>query len=190
VLADEAASQLGLDAVLLVPTGIAPHKEIEDDPGAEVRAEMARLAAGAGEGAAARLEVCELELRRTGPSYAYETLEALREERPHAELVWLMGADAALGLGSWKRPERIVELARLGIVAREGVMRSDLDEVLGRLGIDGERPGPPGAVAVEMPTIGISSSAVRTRVREGRPIRHLVPEPVAGLIAERGLYGG
>jgi nicotinate-nucleotide adenylyltransferase len=178
VLAGEAAWQLGLDSVLLVPTGIAPHKEIDEDPGAEARAEMARRAAAAGEG----LEVSELELRRGGPSYSFETLEELREERPGTELVWLMGADAALGLESWKRPERIVELARLGIAARGGVDPVTLGDVLSRVGA-------PGAERVEMPGIGISSSLVRERVREGRPFAHLVPDGVGELIAREGLYG-
>ena len=179
VLAQEARSQLGLERVLLMPTGVAPHKTIADDPGAEVRAEMTRLAADAGEG----IEVSDLELRRDGPSYTYETLEALHEEKPGTDLVWLMGADAALALESWKRPERVVELATLGIAPRAEVMRADLDAVLERLGVEE-------AAAIEMPPIGVSSSSIRERVREGRPIRHLVPGPVADLIAERGLYGG
>ncbi|HEX6117377.1 MAG TPA: nicotinate-nucleotide adenylyltransferase [Solirubrobacterales bacterium] len=181
VLAQEARWQLGLERVLLMPTGVAPHKTIADDPGAGVRAEMARLAAGAADG----VEVSDLELRRDGPSYTYETLEALHGEEPEAELVWLMGADAALALESWRRPERVVELARLGIAPRAEVMRADLDEVLERLGA-----GAGEAAAVEMPAIGVSSSQVRERVREGRPIRHLVPDPVVELIEERGLYGG
>ena len=181
VLAQEARAQLGLERVLLMPTGVAPHKRIAEDPGAEVRAEMARLAAGAGEG----LEVSEIELRREGPSYAWRTLEALEEERPGVDLVWLMGADAALALESWAEPRRVVGLARLGIAPRTGIARADVDEVLGRLGVDGD-----GAVAVEMPAIEVSSSAIRARVRDGRPIRYLVPDPVIGLIEERGLYGG
>lgn len=181
VFAQEAQAQLGLERVLLMPTGVAPHKRIEEDPGAETRAEMARRAAGAGE---AWLEVSDLELRRDGPSYSYETLEALGAESDGADLYWLMGADQALTLESWKRPERVVELARLAIARREGIARSDLDEVLARVGADDR------AAAIEMPTIGISSSEVRARVREGRPIRHLVPDPVVELIRERGLYGG
>ena len=181
VLAQEARAQLGLARVLLMPTGVAPHKRIEEDPGKEVRGEMARLAAGADSG----LEVSELELERDGPSYAYETLEALQGTEPEAELIWLMGADAALGLESWERPERVVELARLAIAPRADVLRADLDEVLARVGVGlGE------AAALEMPTIGVSSSSIRHRVRAGRPIRHLVPDPVVSLIEERGLYGG
>ena len=162
-----------------MPTGVAPHKRIADDPGVEVRAEMARAAAGDVEA----LEVSELELRRGGPSYTHETLAELRKAMPDTELVWVMGADAALGLDSWRSPERIIELARLAIARRERVDEEGLEEVLARLGVDG-------AATVEMPEIGISSSAVRERVREGRPIGHLVPEAVAEMIAERGLYGG
>lgn len=179
MLAGEAAGQLGLDSVLLVPTGVAPHKAIDEDPGAEPRAEMARRAAAEGAG----LEVSDLELRRDGPSYTFETLEALRAERPEAELVWLMGADAAVGLESWRRPERIVELAQLGIADRSGVDPAAVDDVLERVGADG-------AARIGMPAIGISSSMVRARVREGGRFAHLVPEGVAELIERVGLYGG
>jgi nicotinate-nucleotide adenylyltransferase len=181
VLAEEARWQLGLDRVLLMPTGEAPHKTIADDPGADVRGEMARLAAEAGD----RLELSELELQREGPSYSYRTIEELVEADGEADVVWLMGADAALGLESWERPERVAALARLGIASRDGVERSDLDAVLARVGVSED-----GAVAVQMPAIGVSSSDVRERVRAGRPIRHLVPAGVAELIEERGLYGG
>jgi nicotinate-nucleotide adenylyltransferase len=164
--------------VLLMPTGVAPHKTIDADPGADVRVEMARAAASVADG----VEVSDLEVRRDGPSYTYETLEALRESEPEDELVWLMGADAAVALESWKRPERVVELARLAVAPRADVMRADLDAVLERLAVDD-------AEAIEMPTVGVSSSEIRERVRTGRPIRHLVPDPVIDVIEERGLYG-
>jgi nicotinate-nucleotide adenylyltransferase len=175
--------------VLLMPTGVAPHKEIAEDPGAEVRAEMARAAAGSEEG----VEVSDLELRRPGPSYSYETVEQLRELMPGAEPVWLMGADAALALGSWERPERIVELAGLGIVGRDGVARSQIEEALAGAGAElgpAEALGPGTATAVDMPEVAVSSSMVRERVRDGRSIGDLVPDGVAELIVERGLYGG
>lgn len=181
VLAEEASFVLGLDRVLLMPTGRAPHKEIVEDPGAELRCEMARSAASVADD----LQVSELELRREGPSYTFETLEALHHEMPQAELYWLMGADAAMGLGGWKRPERIVELAALGIATREGVKGEELDRSLEKIGC-----GPERTETIEMPVIGVSSTMIRARVRSGRPIRHLVPEPVAELIGERGLYGG
>src|SRR3954452_4782676 len=103
-LAQEAGWQLGLAEVVLVPTGQAPHKRIADDPGREERMEMTRLAAASDD----RFSVSALEVEREGPSYTYETLEALAEERGDRDLVFVMGADAAVGLESWRRPERVV----------------------------------------------------------------------------------
>src|SRR5690606_7704427 len=74
-LAQEAVWALDLDRVILVPTGVAPHKEIEDDPGAAVRLEMTRLAASED----ARLEVSSIEVERPGLSYSVETLAALSD---------------------------------------------------------------------------------------------------------------
>jgi nicotinate-nucleotide adenylyltransferase len=179
VLAQEAAAQLGLSRVLLVPTGRAPHKEIADDPGAEVRLEMAGAAANGALTEVERFEVDEAE-RGGEPSYAYRTLEALAGRGD--ELVWIMGADAAAGLGEWRNPERILELARVAIAERPGVERDAVEEVLEGLG------GMERASFVEMPVIGVSSSMVRERVAAGRPIRYLVPDGVADVIERRGLY--
>lgn len=159
-------------------TGEAPHKTIEDDPGAEVRLKLTRLAAEAGED----VEASPLEVEREGPSYSYETLEQLAEDQPGRELVFLMGADMAASLESWKRPERVVELARLGVVARQGVEMDDVNEVLARLGAADR------AEIIQMPVCGVSSTLIRERVAAGRPLRHLVPDPVARVIAAEGLY--
>jgi nicotinate-nucleotide adenylyltransferase len=177
-LAQEALWQLNLAEVILVPTGRAPHKRIVDDPGGELRIAMTRLAAADD----SRFSVSSLEVEREGPSYTYETLELLAEERADTELVFVMGADAAVGLESWARPERVVELARIAVARRAGVSEAEVAAVLGSLGA-GER-----ATMLEMPQFGVSSSAVRERAAAGRPLRYLVPEPVARFIEEKGIY--
>jgi nicotinate-nucleotide adenylyltransferase len=177
-LAQEALWQLGLDEVILVPTGQAPHKRIVDDPGPEVRMEMTRLAAADDE----RFSVSALEVEREGPSYTYETLEALAEERVDRELVFVMGADAAVGLESWRNPERVVELAGLAVARRAGVSDADVAAVTRSLGCDGR------ATMLEMPQFGVSSSVVRERAKQGRPLRYLVPDSVASFIEEGGIY--
>jgi nicotinate-nucleotide adenylyltransferase len=164
--------------VLLVPAGEAPHKRIDPEPGPEVRLEMTRLAAEGDE----LLEVSELEVRRDGPSYSFRTLELLRDERPDDELTFLMGADVAAGLEGWKRPDRVVELARLAVAGRPGAELDRAEAVLERIGA-GDR-----AELVRMPEIDVSSTEIRERIAAGRPVRYLVPDPVAGLIGERGLY--
>ena len=159
-------------------TNRAPHKEIEDDPGAEVRLEMARLAAGGEDG----VETSDLEVGRDEVSYSYRTLELLTEEEQGRELYFLLGADMAAGLAGWKEPERVVELARLGVVPRPGVGLGAVDSALERLGASD------GVEIIDMPLCGASSTTVRQRSREGKPLRHLVPDGVIGLIEERGLY--
>jgi nicotinate-nucleotide adenylyltransferase len=177
-LAQEALWQLGLEEVILVPTGEAPHKRIAEDPGRELRMTMTRLAAADDP----RFSVSSLEVDRAGPSYTYETLELLGKQRGETELVFVMGADAAVGLESWHRPERVVELARVAVARRAGISEADVAAVLRSLGAE-ER-----ATILEMPQFGVSSSAVRERARAGRPLRYLVPEPVARFIEEKGIY--
>ena len=177
-LAQEALWQLGLDEVILVPTGEAPHKRIADDPGREVRMEMARLAAAEDP----RFSVSALEVEREGPSYTYETLELLAAERGDTELVFVMGADAAVGLESWREPRRVVELARLAVAGRAGISEADVAAVLRSLGAEGR------ATMLEMTQFGVSSSAVRERGAARRPLRYLVPESVARFIEEKGIY--
>jgi nicotinate-nucleotide adenylyltransferase len=177
-LAQEALWQLGLSEVILVPTGDAPHKRIADDPGRELRMAMTRLAAADDR----RFSVSSLEVDREGPSYTFETLELLAQERGDTELVFVMGADAALGLESWRDPERVVGLARLAVARRAGVSDAEIATVIRNLGAEGR------ATMLEMPQFGVSSSAVRERAAAGRPLRYLVPEPVARFIEEKGIY--
>jgi nicotinate-nucleotide adenylyltransferase len=177
-LAQEALWQLDLSEVVLMPTGDAPHKRIADDPGREQRLAMTRLAAADD----SRFSVSTLEVDRDGPSYTYETLELLADERADTELVFVMGADAAVGLESWRAPERVVELARIAVARRSGVSDAEVAAVMRSLGAEGR------ATMLEMPQFGVSSSAVRERAAGGRPLRYLVPESVARFIEEKGVY--
>jgi nicotinate-nucleotide adenylyltransferase len=177
-LAQEALWQLGLAEVILVPTGNAPHKRIAEDPGRPARMEMTRLATAEDD----RFSVSSLEVDREGPSYTYETLEALAEERADRKLVFVMGADAAVGLESWREPERVVELASLAVARREGVADAEVATVMRSLGCEGR------VTMLEMPQFGVSSSAVRERAKQGRPLRYLVPQPVTDYIEAEGIY--
>ncbi len=178
MLAHEAAAQLELGRVLLVPYGEAPHKPIEPEPGPEVRLEMCRAAAGGDD----LLEVSEIEVEREGPSYTVRTLELLADRAQRGQLYFLMGADVAAGLESWREPARVVELARLGIAGRPGTVLDEAEAVLDRLGAAGRYE------VVRMPEIEVSSTMVRGRIAEGRSVRYLVPDRVVALIGERGIY--
>jgi nicotinate-nucleotide adenylyltransferase len=177
--AQEALTALKLDWVLLLPVHTPPHKEMQADPGPEVRLELCRLAVGD----APHIDVSTHEIDRGGRSYTVDTLRALHDARPEDDLTFIAGADQAAGLPGWREPAAVLELAGLAVAEREATRREDvLDELYGL-------PGVPDRVHFfPMPRIDISSSLIRRRVAEGRPIRWLVPDAVERAIAERGLY--
>jgi nicotinate-nucleotide adenylyltransferase len=179
VCAMEARDQLGLDRVQLLVAGTPPHKEVEADPGAEVRLELAELAAALEPG----LEVSRIETQRPGPSFTVDTLRALHDDAPEQELTFIVGGDMALALPDWREPEAILELAELAVAERQEVRR---EQILERL--DGMAGVPRRIRFFDMPRLDISSSDVRARVAAGRPVRHLVPAAVAERVAALGLY--
>jgi nicotinate-nucleotide adenylyltransferase len=179
VCASEARAQLSLELVLLVPTGVPPHKEMEEEPGRSHRLEMCRLAANEHRD---WLEVSSIEVDRDGPSYTVDTLGEINATRPGDELTFIVGGDMAWSLPSWHQPETILELATVAVAERAGARR---EEVRARLaGMDGAQR----IRYIDMPRLDISSSALRRRVREGKPIDYLVPDAVAEYIERHGLY--
>jgi len=179
VCASEARSQLGLDRVLLIPTAIPPHKQMDDEPGARHRLEMCRLAVG---GHGEWLEVSALEVERGGPSYTVDTLSEIHASRPGDELTFIVGGDMAWSLPAWHEPEQILRLADVAVAERAGARR---EEVRGRLA---DLAGAERIRYIDVPRLDISSSALRRRVREGRTIDFLVADAVAGYIEAEGLY--
>jgi nicotinate-nucleotide adenylyltransferase len=131
-----------------------------------------------------RFEVSAAEIEREGTSYTVDTLQSLKSQAPDTELVLIVGGDVAAGLPRWREAERVVSLASLAVAEREGTDRASVDAALTQV------PGAQDATFFAMPTISISSSAVRERARAGQPIRYLVPDAVATYIRQHGLYGG
>jgi nicotinate-nucleotide adenylyltransferase len=179
VCAQEAFVQLELDRVLFVPVGVAPHRELESDPGAETRLEMVELAVADDD----RFEVSRVELEREGPSYTSDTLRGFAEAAPDDELFLILGGDQAATLRSWHEPEEVLSLATVAVVERSNWSRHAIGITLGRL------RGAERIRYLEMPLMQISSSSIRGRVGAGRPVRYLVPDKVAEYIESHGLYG-
>src|SRR3712207_6611769 len=122
VMAQEVLAQLDVDRVAFVPVNAPPHKELLDDPGPDVLLELCRLAV-AGD---ARLEVSTIELERGGASYAVDTLRALHEREPEHVLTFIVGGDMAHSLPTWREPEEMLRLARLGVAELEEWRREDI----------------------------------------------------------------
>jgi nicotinate-nucleotide adenylyltransferase len=121
------------------------------------------------------VEASSIEIDRGGESYTADTLEHL--EQRDRELFLVVGSDVAADLHTWRRPEVVARLATLVVVTRGG--SPDVD------------PGPPWQVEhVRIPKLDISSSDLRARAADGRPLEYLVPLPAIACIRERGLYAG
>jgi nicotinate-nucleotide adenylyltransferase len=178
VCAQEAHEQLGLDRVVLIPVGEAPHRSVDEDPGGDVRAEMCERAVARDD----RFEVSRIEVERSGPSYTVDTLRAVGERSPDDSIVLIMGADQAETLPRWHEPEEVLRLAVVAVAEREGARRDRVREAVAELR-GSDRVG-----FFEMPRVDVSSTLLRGRARLGRPVRYLVPDGAADLIAELGLY--
>ena len=179
VCAQEAYAQLELDTVVFMPMGVAPHREIEHDPGPELRLRMTDHAISTD----ARFALSRHEVDRTEPSYTADTLRTLRERSPGDELVLILGGDQAASLPSWREPEEVLRLATVAVAARTNWSRERVETELAALA------GGDAVVFFDMPRIEISSSLVRERARAGKPIRYLVPDEVASFIGAKALYG-
>jgi len=169
-LAQAAIEQLGLERLHVVPTGDAWHKARALSPAADRLALTEAACAGL-----PGLRASDLEIERGGPSYTVDTLAELRAGDPSAELFVILGRDAAHGVPTWERAHELGDLATLVVVDRPGASEAAL---------------PPGYrwCHITCPRLDVSSSDLRARVREGRPIDVLVPPAVVSSIRERRLY--
>lgn len=180
--AQEAASALQLDKLLIIPDNIPPHKELpEHAPTNAQRLEMVRLAFGGIPCA----EVSEMELQRAGKSYSVDTVRALRRKYPDAELFLLMGSDMLKIFHLWNEPEEIVRCARLACFARgdagEEAMFSEMLPLL-RNNFHAE------VTLLPIAALPASSTEIRRMAAQGRA-ESMLPEQVLGYIRREGLYG-
>ena len=177
VTADEARHTFALDEVIFVPAGAPWQKHDSDVAPAEDRYLMTVIATSAHPA----FRVSRIEIDRDGPSYAIDTLRALRQQLSDAELFFITGADAILQILTWKDPEQVLSEARFIAATRPGYDLDRLEKELPR-GLEDR------VTIMEIPALAISSTDIRWRARGGRPIRYLVPAGVAEYIEKAGLY--
>ncbi len=169
-VADAVHRELAPDRLLWVPARLAPHKQ--DAPPSSSAADRVALLRLALAGRAGE-ELCPLELERPAPSYTVDTLEALHFDHPEAHFFLVLGGDSQEHLPSWRRLERIQELAELLFFPRPGW------ECL--------RPGIPGRM-LPMEPLEISASGIRARLRRGESVADSLLPEVEREILRRGLY--
>ena len=171
VIAVNVLHALSLDRVLMVVANVPWQKTgTRSISPAAARLEMVEAAVGDVRG----LEPSDLEVRRGGDSFTADTLRALHDEDVDRELFVILGADAAIGLQSWERIDEVRSMATLVVVDRPGE-QFDVASM-------------PGFLRVEAPRLEVSSSDLRARVADGRPLDYLLTPEVIGCIERLGLY--
>jgi len=174
IVAEETLEALHLDKIVFIPCYLPPHKDDRTVASARHRLQMVRLAVKGNP----RFTFSDLEISRKGKSYTVETLKTFRRLCGEtAEIFFLMGVDQILEVDTWKRPGEVFRLARIVVMTRPGY---DLRRLPARWR---KRVLP-----VPVSPIGLSSTEIRRRVREGRSIRYLVPESARRYVVRHKLY--
>lgn len=173
VAASEVAAQFSIDEVVFVPTG-QPWQKSSVTP-SEHRYLMTVVATAADR----RFRVSRVDVDRAGPTYTIDTLRDLRSLYGGAvELFFITGADAVAAMATWRHYDQIAAMARVVAVSRPG---HELD-------VTAVAPHPVSTLTI--PALAISSTDIRRRVQDGRPIDYLVPAGVSAYIDKHGLYRG
>lgn len=181
ILAEEAWFQLQLDHVYLAPAGDPPHKLGRQLAPVRDRLFMAELAAADIDS----LLVSSIDADRPGPHYTSDLVRLLQTEAgPDTEFYFLMGMDSLRDLPSWHEASWLVENARLVALSRH-------DVTLDWEALEAALPGVRSRVIIlDMPELEIASHVIQQRVRNGQPIRHMVPRSVEAYIYKHNLYRG
>jgi nicotinate-nucleotide adenylyltransferase len=178
ILAEEAREQLDLDRVCFVPAGDPPHKQGRRLAPAPDRLAMIGLAL-AGNPA---FQISRVDVDRPGPHYTLDMVRILQEQLEGSSLFLLMGSDSLAQLPTWHEPAALAAACRLVALQRP---KAPLDWAYLENALPGIRQQ---VTLLDMPELAISSHELQERVRSGRSIRYLVPEPVREYIGVHQLY--
>lgn len=179
--AEAARVEFGLCKVIFMPAGNPPHKQSQKISDAEHRYRMTALATSSNSG----FEVSRLEVDKAGITYTFDTMEELRSIYGEApEIYFITGADAVLELLTWYKIGELLTLCKFIAVTRPGFDICKLEQKIAEITskYDGE------IICLEVPLLEISSTDIRERIKNGKPVKYLLPEEVEAYIHKNGLY--
>ena len=180
ILAEAVRDSLNLDEVLFIPSARPPHKARPDIISPEHRLAMTILATCSHP----NFRVSTIEILRNGPSYAVDTIDALkREYSPNTEFYFILGADAALELSTWHNAQELIEKCNFIAATREGtdIDIKALESQFGKSAIGHIQK-------IKTPKIEISSTDIRNKIKQGQSIKYLLPDTVEAYIRKENLY--
>lgn len=184
VTAQEALSQFKLDIVIFIPTGSPPHKKENEIATAEDRYIMTVIATSSN----SNFFVSRIEIDRKGKSYTIDTVRQLKKTYGKDSLLYFItGADAILEILTWKNTNEIVTLCKFIAATRPGYNLARLEDLKKKL-FRSKADANEKIFVMEIPALSISSTDIRNRVKNNRPIDYLLPEGVSNYILKHGLY--
>ncbi len=173
--------KLNLDEIVFIPTGKPAHKRNWNVTDGMDRLEMVKLAISGND----HFTSSDMEVTRVGITYTIDTINALEDAYGDGtKLYFIIGADSLMDVHSWYRAEDLLRKASFVAVTRPGFEDELILKEKQRL----EELWKADIQLIEIPHMGMSSTMIRSRVKQGESARYLVPEPVLDFIREKGLY--
>lgn len=181
LLAESAGEFLSLDKIIFIPSGHSYMKADIPMPEAQVRYEMTKLAVSDNP----LLTVSDMEIRRKGNTYTYETIDRMHIIHPDAEIVFIVGADTLFAMETWKHPERIFQAASIATAVRNDKSRKEVQRQATCLSQKYQAK----IILLPIRNIEISSRDIRTKISAGQSVRYMLPELVREYILSNNIYG-
>lgn len=180
LLAEGAAETLKLEKVIFMPGGTPPHKENDKVLDKYHRYKMTKLLAKDNP----RFEVCDYEIKKDTASYTAETLTEIKKAYPKSRLYFIIGLDSLYDMEGWYKPDVIFKNAAIAVALREGYDFNSVCDVVESY----EKKYGAEIIKTDMPLVGISSSDIRHRIKNGKSIRYMTTAAVEEYIRKNGLY--
>ncbi|MGV3025421.1 nicotinate-nucleotide adenylyltransferase [Clostridium thermobutyricum] len=177
-IADEAKASLELDKIIFMPNGNPPHKSLKKVSEASIRYEMVSEGIKDFEG----FTVSDYEIKKNGPSFTYETLQAFKQE--DVELFFITGADCLMDLEKWKNIKEIFKVSNFVVFSRPGFTYETLKEQKEYI----ENKYNTKIIFLNLKDLDISSTDIRERIRLGRNVKFFLPNSVLDIIERERLY--
>lgn len=179
-LAYSALEDMHMDKVVFVPTGNPPHKTDKQVTDAEIRYEMVKLTVRNEK----KFEISDFEIRNSGLSYTYKTLQYFKRLEPCTDWYLITGLDCLMELESWKNVDKIFQLSKLIVFNRLGYKSSDVLNQKKKI----ETKYKTTINIIDTNILEISSTDIRSRIKNGKSIDYLVPQGISDIVRNLHLY--
>lgn len=179
-IATKAQEYLDLDKVIFMPSGMPPHKEVKGVTSSQLRYEMVQAAIKGRN----NFEISDYEIKKNGYSYTYETMEYFKEKEKDTEWYFITGCDCLFSIEQWKQVDRIMKACKFVVFNRTGYTGEEIRKQKKTV----EEKYNTSIIFLDFALLEVSSTYIRSAVKEHKDVSALLPEGVNDIIQQQGLY--